>query len=251
MFLLALSKDESIQFHDFDSSCKFLWVLRKLHVHPKHRIDTLPENVNLTDLLMDTSQLRFPHSILFNLRTQPRLLNGELFNMDNLRWLNMGSSQITGLHFHKVVQAINLGKLKGLEGVVLTGSKIKKHDLINDIKSLKRGKLQYLETDHIIQSPGFTITECDAGFRMMGDAAKFHHLGTKNVINSHLGILLDYAICKDWLERGGPPIVTDFHCYKITKVQQQVNKIPVNRRSNFIAKVKNRKSTFFTLNSKK
>lgn len=250
VFLQALIAYGDVQCHDFESTCKFLWVLRKLSISEKHRIDTLPENVSLTDFLQDISQIQSPYSIVFNLRTQPRLLNGELFNLDNLRWLNMGSPHVTGLHFQKVVQAINLGKLKGLEGIVLTGSTVKKHDLIKDVISLRRGKLQYIETNHIIQSPEFTHLECEAGFRMMGDGAKFHHLATKKLITFHPGMILDYAVCKDWFERGGPPEITDFHCYKIAKVQQII-KTPTVKRSNFIAKVKNRKSTFFTLKSKK
>lgn len=258
-FIQALQLDGNVTCHKMDdAACKYLWVLRKLSTGPRHRIDTLPENVSLGELVMDLAALQTAYAVVFNIGSQPRLLSGELFNMDNLRWLNMGGPHVTGLHFHKLVQALNLGKLRALEGVVLSGARIKKHNLISDVGALKRGKLKYLETDHVIQAEGFTLLECEAGFRMLGDAAKLVHLETKNVLSTHTGTLLDYAVAKDWYERGGPPLITDFHAYKISKVQpgclenggrtmSATNSRVVARTKAF---VKKRKSTFFTLGKK-
>lgn len=255
LFLYVLNRygPAEVACHDTQSrlAC-FWWVIDKLRVKTEHnhRIDCLPLNVNIQQLVEDTAQLaqrQIQYSVVFNIGAQSRLVSSEMFHWPNLKWLNVGFSTTNSLALYNIVQAINAGKFAQLEALILTGANIKAETILKDLQAIKRGQLKYIETDSEVQSPMLTAVDLDVKYKIAGDGAKYCQMVSKGILSSHEGFLLDYAVVEDWSKRGQPPQITNFYGYKFSMLSpREDSRRPTT--SNGVAKPR-RKTSMFKKNS--
>lgn len=206
------------KFHDTvktHNEIEWNWVYRKLQVNDKHRVEMLPENIDLVGLVRDLNEIVCSNEIMLNIGGCQHLLNNSLYSMNNLVWLNLSASQLTNSKVHSIFQVINMNRLKNLRGLVLTNNDgIKFEQLKNDLEKLVAGRLQYLETDlkdeeTEMQREGDNATSVleliavGSEFKLMNDAKKIKYLIEIGIIEiSNRDVLIDIGICDEgWTER--------------------------------------------------
>lgn len=197
-------------FHNTTSSNanEWKWVYQKLQAHDSHRIEMLPENVGLVELVRDLNEIICANQVLFNIGKSNHLLNNVLYSMNNLTWLNMADSGLTTSKIQSILQMINRGKLQRLKALVITGNdRIEMQDLKSELEKVYRGELQYLETDLKADDAGDgSILEPLAvsnEFKLMNDAKKLQYLIRRGVIcGDESEVTIDYGVSNhDWNER--------------------------------------------------
>lgn len=206
--------------HDFESKNENHWIFKKLRACEHHRIEMLPDNIDMIELIRDLNEILIKNDIVFNIGKHNFLLTNVLYSMQNLVWLSMNNSGVTMNKIVSLVQAINRGQLKNLKAIVLTNNKgITMKDLKNELKKIQKGKLQYLETDleeeekekegndekegSILEKLEIDVND---QFKFMNDAKKLMYLIGKGIIKDDLEetkrIIIDYGIVTEgWNER--------------------------------------------------
>lgn len=204
-------REIDFQFHDNERKLEHDWIFKKLQTDSNHRIDMLPDNVDLIDLIRDLNEVLIKNDIIFNIGGCNFMLTNILFSMKNLSWLSMNNSGITKGKIHNIVQVINRGQLNNLKAIVVTNNPgLKLSDLKEELRKIQRGKLQYLEIDLVDEEDkegddGILekIEIHDIEFRMMNDGKKLKYLIEKRIIKDDKSkCIIDYGIVnKGWSER--------------------------------------------------
>lgn len=207
---------------------KYNWVYRKLCINERHRVEMLPYNIDLKELVEDLNEMRKENNveIIFNIGGNNQLLNNFLYHIRNLVWLNIGESKLNNIKFQSLIQVINRGGLNNLTGLVITNNvQLCKEKLIQDLKKLNKGKLQYLEGNFEVErittnnnGHDSIIEEIEVGldFKLMNDGKKYEYLKKKGIIkvdnenvennnnnNNNNKVLIDFGVCHrfEWGDR--------------------------------------------------
>lgn len=202
------SKEADFKFHDHQRKGEHDWVFKKLQADDNHRIEMLPENIELIDLIKDLNEVLIKNDIIFSIGKHNFFLTNILFSMKNLTWLSMSSSSITVSKIGSIVRVINRGQLGNLKAIILTNNpSLTMIELKNELKKIQRGKLQYLETDLENEEKHDLILErVDIGnnnFKFMNDGKKLKFLVESGIIKDENNkIMIDYGIVNEgWPER--------------------------------------------------
>lgn len=215
------------------------WVFRKLCVNERHRVEMLPSNIELHDLVQDLNELinGMKIEIVFNIGGNNSLLSNSLYQMNSLTWLNISSSQINNSKMQCLIQVINRGLLNNLKAIVITDNDIEKKKLEQDLKKLTRGNLQYIEANFeeflndcnhndiksLKENEILQEIEVNFEFKLMNDSRKLQYLINRgiikneeikpkdndeddydnNIIQENDRILIDFGVCEkfEWNER--------------------------------------------------
>ena len=192
---------------------KWHWVFRKLQVSPKHRLEMIPTNVHLSELVRDLNELNTRTTVIFNLTKNSELLDKTLFHLVNLEWLNLSDCNLSIMKVRNIVHAMNRGNLKHLKALILTGNPaITVEGLHSELAKVTKGELQYIElspiglAEKVRETSILRPLELRPNTKLLNDAKRFKFLLDEKVIVSHNhtvnNIWIDYCVCNDgWGER--------------------------------------------------
>jgi hypothetical protein len=242
--MIKNSRTIDFNFHNIDKNTEieWNWVFRKLQVNQKHRIEMLPANVDLIDLVRDLNEIIYNNKVVFNIGQNHHLLNNVLYSMNNLIWLNLTNSELTNSKIHSIFQVMNRGKLQNLRGLIITNNvNVQFEELKKDLSDLTRGKLQYLETDLKDKLEGgkenkhlLEVINVGTEFKLMNDAKKLKYLSEIGIIeNKDQDVLIDFGVCQEnWGERVKLGLIDS---YKGISYKVKLNKVDAKLRERVVS----------------
>lgn len=208
------AKEIDFHTHNHESKNEHQWVIKKLQIGENHRIEMLPDNIELIELIRDLNDVNIKNDIIFNIGKHNYLLTSLLYSMQNLVWLSMNDSGIKMNKIVSLIQAINRGQLSNLKAIVLTNnSDITMKGLKVELKKIRKGSLQYLEIDleEELNEGGeddsiLEKLEIDNDkFKFMNDGKKYKYLVEKGIIKDggeNSKLIIDYGVVTEgWTER--------------------------------------------------